>query len=162
MRSTPFAPTPTSCTPWDSSGRLPRLLRQRLDTHADAFTDVVIEASIAFLRRSGATITPLANGLVPVDADVTPFDYGKTKKEGVSRADQGSDGFAPMAAYLGQAGWCLEFELREGRQHCQKGTPELLARVWARARRLTDAPLLALIITPTMRVRRLRSQAILA
>lgn len=118
------------------------ILRQRLDTHAEDFKDVVIEASIAFLRRSGATITPLANGLVPLDADVTPFDNGKTKKEGVSRTYKGCDGFAPMAAYLGQEGWCLELELREGSQHCQKGTPELLARVLARARRLTDAPLL--------------------
>ena len=117
-------------------------LRQRLDTHADAFKDVVIAATIEFLCRSGARITPLANGLVPLDADVTPFDNGKTKKEGVSRTYKGSDGFAPMAAYLGQEGWCLEFELREGCQHCQKGTPEFLARVLARARRLTDAPLL--------------------
>ena len=68
--------------------------------------------------------------------------YVKTKKEGVSRTYKGSDGFAPMAAYLGQAGWWLKFELREGSQNCQKGTPELLARALARARRLTDAPLL--------------------
>ncbi len=36
----------------------------------------------------------------------------------------------------------LEFELREGSQHCQKDTPALLKRSLERARRLTKAPLL--------------------
>ena len=39
-------------------------------------------------------------------------------------------------------GYCLEFELREGKQHCQRGTPALLERVLGRARRVTAAPLL--------------------
>ena len=117
-------------------------LRQRLDANAAGFKDVVIEAAIEFLRRSAAVITPLSNGLVPLDADVTPMNNAKTKKEGVSLTYKGEDGFAPMAAYLGQEGYCLELELREGRQHCQKGTPELLTRVLERARRLTAAPLL--------------------
>lgn len=38
-----------------------------------------------------------------------------------------------MAAYLGQDGWCLELELREGSQHGQKDTPAFLARVLERA-----------------------------
>ncbi|WP_295589828.1 hypothetical protein [uncultured Lamprocystis sp.] len=59
-------------------------LRQRLDANAAGFQDVVMEASIEFLRRSAAAITPLSNGLVPLDADVTPMNNAKTKKEGVS------------------------------------------------------------------------------
>ena len=47
-----------------------------------------------------------------------------------------------MPAYLGQEGYCLEFELREGKQHCQKDTPALLARVLNSAREITDRPLL--------------------
>jgi len=43
-----------------------------------------------------------------------------------------------MAAYLGQEGWTLELEMREGGQHGQKGTPELLQRVLARAQSLTQ------------------------
>ena len=117
-------------------------LRQRLDAHAAGFKDAVIAAGIEFLRRCKAPITPLANGLVALDADVTPMNNAKTKKEGVSLTYKGEDGFAPMAAYLGQEGYCLELELREGRQHCQKGTPALLTRVLERARRLTSAPLL--------------------
>lgn len=117
-------------------------LRQRLDANAPGFKDAIIAAAIEFLRRSAAPITALANGLVPLDADVTPMNNAKTKKEGVSLTYKGEDGFAPMAAYLGQEGYCLELELREGSQHGQKGTPELLARVLERARRLTAAPLL--------------------
>ncbi len=48
------------------------------------------------------------------------------KKEGVSRTYDGVDGYAPTATYLGREGYCLAFELRKGKQHCQKDTPELL------------------------------------
>ena len=75
---------------------------------------------------------------MPLDVDVTPFDNSKTAKEGVSRTYKGYDGYAPMAAYLGREGYCLEFELREGKQHCQRGTPEFLTRVLAQARRVTE------------------------
>ena len=120
-------------------------LRQRMDEHADAFRSVVDSVSEQFLLAVEAPITPLANGFVALDCDVTPFDNGRTNKEGVSRTYKGCDGFAPMAAYLGQEGWCLELELREGSQHCQKDTPEFLARVLGRARRLSyRAPLLRL------------------
>ena len=47
-----------------------------------------------------------------------------------------------MPAYLGQEGYCREFELRKGKQHCQKDTPALLARVLNTAREITDRPLL--------------------
>ncbi|MCB1874817.1 MAG: hypothetical protein KDH88_02470 [Chromatiales bacterium] len=43
-----------------------------------------------------------------------------------------------MAAYLGREGYCLEMELREGKQHCQKDTPAFLQRNLVRARSLTD------------------------
>ena len=117
-------------------------LRQRMDAHAAVFLPLVQEAAIEFVRRSEAQITPLDNGLVPLDADVTPFDNSQTKKQGVSRTYKGMDGYAPMAAYLGQEGYCLELELREGKQHCQKGTPEFLRRNLSRVRRLTDKPVL--------------------
>ena len=60
-------------------------LRQRIDTHAAAFLPVVQSAAIEFLHRTEATITPLDNGWVAVDSDVTPFDNSQSKKEGVSR-----------------------------------------------------------------------------
>jgi hypothetical protein len=118
------------------------LLRQRMDAYAPAYRRVVETAAIDFLLRIGAQLTPLDNGLMPLDCDVTPFDNSDSKKEGVSRTYKGMDGYAPMAAYLGQEGYCLEMELREGSQHCQKGTPAFLQRVLVKARQLTRAPLL--------------------
>ena len=59
-------------------------LRQRLDERADLYLPIVEKASIDFLSSTGATITPLPNGYVPLDADVNPFDNSRTKKEGVS------------------------------------------------------------------------------
>jgi len=59
-------------------------------------------------------------------ADVTPLDNSGRHKAGVSRTYKGHYGYAPMAVYLGQEGYCLEFELREGKQHCQKETSALL------------------------------------
>lgn len=45
-------------------------------------------------------MTPLDNGLVPLDCDGTPFDDSQTKKEGASRTEKGEDGCAPMATNL--------------------------------------------------------------
>ncbi len=117
-------------------------LRQRMDAHASSFLPVVQDAAIEFVHRVDAPITPLAMGMVALDADATPFDNSGTNKEGVSYTYKGMDGFTPMAAYLGEEGYCLELEQREGKQHCQKNTPEFLCRNLARARRLTDKQIL--------------------
>ena len=86
--------------------------------------------------------TALANGLVPVDIDVTPMDNSKSKKEVVSRTYKGVDGYAPMMAYIGTEGYAINFELREGKQHCQKGTVEFLQETIKLCHKLTDKPLL--------------------
>ena len=86
--------------------------------------------------------TAFANGLVPVDIDVTPMDNSKSKKEGVSRTYKGFDGYAPMMAYIGTEGYAINFELREGKQHCQKGTVEFLQETIKLCHKLTDKPLL--------------------
>jgi hypothetical protein len=117
-------------------------LRQRMDEHAAVFLPLVSEASISFLENAQVRCTPLETAHVALDADVTPFDNSKTRKEGVSRTYKGYDGYAPMAGYLGQEGWCLGFELRHGKQHCQNGTPAFLEAVLERARRVTDQPIL--------------------
>ena len=117
-------------------------LRQRMDKHAECFLPIVEKASRDFLANIQPTFTPLSTGHVPLDADVTPMDNSGSHKEGVSRTYKGHDGFAPMPIYLGQEGYCLEFELREGKQHCQKGTPEPLSRALQHAREITEQPLL--------------------
>lgn len=117
-------------------------LRQRLDEQAEAFLPYVTAVSIDFLANAKATLTPVWTGHVPLDADVTPMDNSRTHKEGVSRTYKGHDGYAPMAVYLGREGYCLELEMREGKQHCQRETPEFLRWNLKHARRLTKAPLL--------------------
>lgn len=117
-------------------------LRQRMDTHAKTFLPFIEKASRDFLINIQPTLEPLKTGHIPLDADVTPMDNSGSRKEGVSRTYKGCDGYAPMPVYLGQEGYCLEFELREGKQHCQKDTPALLDRALRHARQITDQPLL--------------------
>jgi hypothetical protein len=70
------------------------------------------------------------------------MDNSNTKKEGVSRIYNGQDGYAPIAAYLGREGWCLELELRKGSQHSQEGFIPFINRVIEKAGGLTSRKLL--------------------
>jgi hypothetical protein len=99
---------------------------------------------IEFLVKAKVPVTPLplAKAFVALDIDVFPMDNSGTRKEGVSRTYKGVDGYAPIAAYLGEEGWCLACELREGKQHCQKEFLYTLERVLPNARKLTALPLL--------------------
>jgi len=47
-----------------------------------------------------------------------------------------------MMAYIGTEGYAVNFELREGKQHCQNGTVEFLLETINLCRKLTDKPLL--------------------
>ena len=117
-------------------------LRQRFDAEADLFRIVTNYCAVDFVNRASGLVTSLGNGYVPLDVDVFPMDNSDTKKEGVSRTYHGYDGYAPIAAYLGLEGWCLEVELREGKQHSQDEFIPFLLRVLSSARRLTQAPIL--------------------
>ena len=117
-------------------------LRQRFDEDAQALIPIIDAASIEFVRRAEAPISRLSSGHVALDIDVFPQDNSRTKKEGVARTYHGFDGYAPIAAYLGEEGWCLACELRPGNQHSQKEFGYTLERVLPRARALTEAPLL--------------------
>ncbi|GAB6275982.1 MAG: hypothetical protein SAMD01599839_05220 [Rectinema sp.] len=66
---------------------------------------------------------------IPVDIDVSTMDNSDSHKEGVSRTYMGTDGYAPIFAYLGAEGYMLDCELRPGSQHSQKGTPAFLERL---------------------------------
>lgn len=125
-------------------GRMPSSarLRQRLDEFAEALLPVMAGNNIDFLANAKVPVTPLSTGHVALDIDVYPMDNSKTQKEGVSRTYKGFDGYAPIAAYLGNEGWCLGNELREGRQHCQYEFQYTLERAIPAALRLTEAALL--------------------
>jgi len=117
-------------------------LRQRLDEDAEAFLPIIKDCSVAMLKKGKVPVTGFDTGHIPLDADVFPMDNSNTKKEGVSRTYHNYDGYAPIAAYLGLEGWCLEVELRPGSQHSQQGFVPYLNRVIDRARTLTTKKLL--------------------
>jgi len=117
-------------------------LRQRLDEEAGSYLQVVQKCSVAMLKNGDAHLTALDTGHIPLDADVFPMDNSFTRKEKVSRTYKGHDGYAPIAAYLGLEGWCLEVELRPGSQHSQEGFIPYMKRVLERARTLTRKKLL--------------------
>ncbi len=117
-------------------------LRQRLDEVAPTLRPIADACSVGFLKKARLTISALDTGHIPLDCDVFPMDNSKTKKEGVSRIYNGEDGYAPMAAYLGTEGWCLELELREGSQHGQDGFIPFLERIIEKARSLTSRKIL--------------------
>jgi hypothetical protein len=120
----------------------PERLRQRLDENAETLLPIIKDCSVTLLKQGKVPVTGLDTGHIPLDADVFPMDNSNTKKEGVSLTYHNYHGYAPIAAYLGLEGWCLEVELRPGSQHSQEGFVPYLNRVIDRARRLTTKKLL--------------------
>jgi len=121
-------------------------VRQRLDSlgaeHQQETIDIILNETCELLKEKNARITPCYQNYVPLDMDVSPFDNSNTKKEGVSRTYKKVDGYAPMFAYLGMEGYCVNVELREGKQHCQKGTPEFIKTAIINAKVVTQKPIL--------------------
>ena len=117
-------------------------LRQRMDVIGRSARKAILNANVNMFTAHGIAPGALAVGIVPLDIDVTPMDNSDSHKEGVNRTYKGHDGYAPIVAYIGVEGFMLNTELREGRQHCQKGTPEFLRESLALAHRMTTSPLL--------------------
>ena len=124
-------------------------LRQRLDQAASEDESMghdlrksIQDMNMAVLKLPNVRITALPMGDIPVDGDVTPYDEGKSHKEGVSRTYKGFDGYSPMDFHIGIEGHFLNTEFREGKQHCQNGTPRLITETIDLASKLTDKKLL--------------------
>jgi len=117
-------------------------LRQRLDEDAGSYLEIARKCSVNMLKRGNVHLTPLDTGHIPLDADVFPMDNSGTKKEKVSWTYKGHDGYAPIAAYIGLEGWCLDVELRPGSQHSQEGFVPFMKDVLKKARKLTGKKLL--------------------
>jgi len=77
------------------------------------------EWSVRLIRRSPAPITA-EDGFTCLDFDTFVMNSSGTKKEWVGRTYQGVDGYTPIAAYLGNEGWCVGLELRPGTQRGQR------------------------------------------
>jgi hypothetical protein len=117
-------------------------LRQRLDAMRDACGPILREESALLVRRHARRPTPCHGEWVALDVDVSPFDNSGTKKEGVSWTYKEVDGYAPIFAYLGEEGYLVHCQLREGKQHCQEGTPRFLDEALGYAEQITRAKLL--------------------
>ena len=120
-------------------------LRQRLDIVRDAFDMLIKGESAGLIRNTAPEITAVSTScgfMVPLDLDVSPFDNSKTSKEGVSKTYKGYDGYGPIFAYLGREGYLVNLELREGKQHCQKGTVAFLMESIQYSKIVTDADIL--------------------
>jgi hypothetical protein len=115
-------------------------LRQRMERMAAALREETDAFSVHLLRNAEAPVTAL-NGFVCLDFDTFVMDNSGTKKEWVDRTYQGIDGYTPIAAYLGNEGWCLALELRPGSQHSALETHFFLERVLPRTYELAPAAL---------------------
>lgn len=117
-------------------------LRMRLDAIGQTMNSEILSGNESLFQACRIQPTPLKNGMVPLDIDVTPFDNSNSHKEGVSRTYKNFDGYAPIMAYIGTEGYGCNFELREGKQHCQSGTPEFLRETLSSAKQMTGKTLL--------------------
>ena len=107
-----------------------RLYLERMVLQQKAFINSEIERSTIKLLKS-TRLSPVKiaeREYLPVDIDTSPMDNSRSSKEGVSRTYKQFDGYHPIFCYIGQEGYMLNTELREGKQHCQKGTPAFLKR----------------------------------
>ncbi len=120
----------------------PETLRQRMDKIAEASLWIVNFCTVEFLKKVKPKLSTLPSGHMPLDMDVFTQDNSNTKKEGVSYTYRKYNGFAPIAAWLGLEGWCLEIEQRPGSQHSQEGFIPFLLRTIHKSRQLTKYPLL--------------------
>ena len=102
-------------------------LRQRLTEADGAFDECVQQGNVRFLSTCPlGTVSSAAGERVPVAVDVSCLDNSRSRKQGVGRTYRGYDGFAPIFAYVGTEGYMLSNELRPGKQHCKRDTPEFL------------------------------------
>ena len=117
-------------------------LRQRMDDIGDSKREDILRTNLSLFKAHGVKPSPLPCGLTPLDIDVSPMDNSKSRKEGVSRTYKGCDGYAPIFAYLGTEGYLVDAQLREGKQHCQKGTPDFLRETLELSHQITAEQLL--------------------
>ncbi len=104
--------------------------RQRIDQIGECVSTAEYKPAFWNMNKNlleGEPFTCIESGrFIPIDIDVTPFDESKSHKEGVSKTYKKCDGYAPINAYMGREGFLINTELRIGKQHCQKNTPDFL------------------------------------
>ena len=113
--------------------------RQNLDKMSkdEKIDKIILEDNVRMLKNNISKLTPCYKESIPLDIDVTPLDNSDSKKEGVSWTYKKFMGYAPIMAYLGEEGYLINTELREGSQHCQSGTLGFLKDTIKYAKNLT-------------------------
>jgi hypothetical protein len=114
-------------------------LRQRLDARAAEMFEHAPPMIESLLVGQRPDYGVLPCGWLPLDVDTFAMDNGGTAKEGVGRTYAGVDGYCPLAAYLGEHGFCLELALRPGTQHSAAETEFNVERIVPMAQRLSAA-----------------------
>jgi len=94
------------------------ILRQRLDNATEKWDAAARHSSVKLLKNH-AVQTPCYKDYIPVDVDVSPMDNSGTSKEGVSCTYKNFDGYSPLFVYVGQEGYMLNLDFREGKKHSQ-------------------------------------------
>lgn len=138
FRKDPFFPKALGLTVVPSEPTL----RQRLQEFGPLPLEILGEENARLIKAHAPGIRPCFKTWVALDVDVSPFDNSNTKKEGVAFTYKKVDGYAPIFAYLGEEGYLVLCQLRQGDQHCQKGTPEFLREAILKAKTVTDERLL--------------------
>ena len=114
-------------------------LRQRLDARSSEMFEHVPAMIESLLGGQRPDYGVLACGWLALDVDTFAMDNGHTAKEGIGRTYAGVDGYCPLAAYLGEHGFCLELALRPGTQHSAAETEFNVERIVPMAQRLSAA-----------------------
>jgi hypothetical protein len=103
--------------------------------------ELVGEMALRLLLRTTAALVSADQGFVCVDLDNFAMDDSGTRKEHVGRTYQGFDSYyRPIAAYIGNEGWCLGLELRSDTQQSTLKTDYFLDRIFPHLQRLAPAP----------------------
>jgi len=107
------------------------ILRQRLGMANKKWDATTLSTSLELLKKY-AIQTPCYKEYIPLDVDVSPMDNSGTKKEGVTRTYKQFDGYAPLFVYIGQEGYMLNLDFREGSSHSQcDGTLEFFENTFS-------------------------------
>jgi len=104
--------------------------RQRITKMAKttAMMDTLRQANQNLLKTVSPSPIKVGEELyIPNDIDATPMNNEGSSREEVSYTYKGFEGYTPVMSNLGSEGYMLHHELRPGRQHSQKDTPEFLA-----------------------------------
>ena len=73
-------------------------LRNRLESICITMNQQILDGNIDMFQSCKFEPSPLENGCVPIDIDVSPFDNSGSHKAGVSRTYKNFDGYAPIFA----------------------------------------------------------------